>query len=167
MSAMLPGAASGKSSVPADMSLEDYLRRQGKLTYTNVGSSMLPLLRAGKDLFTVRGKGEARAKRGDVVLYRARPGRYVLHRVVKVRPQDYIILGDNCIRGEEGILDAQILGIMESFVRNGKEYRVTDSLCRIYTFCILHSIPLRTAVKKTRRRLVRLLRRLRKAESVS
>ena len=51
---------------------------------------MLPLLREGKDLFTVRKKGPERCKKGDVALYR-RGDACVLHRVIEVRPDDYVI----------------------------------------------------------------------------
>ena len=35
------------------MTFEEVLEREGRLVYTNVGISMLPLLRQGKDLFVV------------------------------------------------------------------------------------------------------------------
>ncbi len=92
------------------------------MTYTNRGVSMLPLLRQGKDLFTVREKGDERCKVGDVVLYRRPPNHYVLHRVVEVRDHDYVILGDNCVNREPGITDDDIIGVMTGFVRGGKEH---------------------------------------------
>ena len=61
------------------MKYEEYLDRYGSLTYANVGVSMLPMLREGKDLFTVVKKGPERCKAGDVVLYR-RGSHYILHR---------------------------------------------------------------------------------------
>ena len=52
------------------ISYEDYLEEYGTLTYSNVGTSMLPLLRQGKDLFTVERKAPGtRCKVGDVVLF--------------------------------------------------------------------------------------------------
>ena len=45
------------------VSYEKYLQRHGTLTYSNVGVSMLPLLRQGRDLFTVEKKGAARCRR--------------------------------------------------------------------------------------------------------
>jgi hypothetical protein len=65
---------------------------------------MLPMLREGKDLFTVVKKGPERCKAGDVVLYR-RGSHYILHRVIEVREKDYVILGDNCVNREYGITD--------------------------------------------------------------
>ena len=52
------------------ISIGEYLEKNGTLTYANVGVSMLPLLRQGRDLFTVRKKGAERCRAGDVVLYR-------------------------------------------------------------------------------------------------
>ena len=105
---------------------EEYLAEHGELTYTNVGVSMLPMLKQGRDLFTLRETTEERCKKYDVVLYRAKNGRYVLHRVVEVREEDYVILGDNCLNKEYGITDADILAVLTRFVRKGKEYSVTD-----------------------------------------
>ena len=129
-------------------SFEDYLNEKGTLTYSNVGVSMMPLLRQGKDLFTVRRKGSQRAKTGDVVLFRRPPDRYVLHRVIEVRPDDYVIMGDNCTGKEIGIKDDDILGIMINFVRNGKIHEVTEPLYRFYTWLILHTISLRVFLKR-------------------
>ena len=73
------------------MDFEKYLDEHGKLTYTNVGVSMLPLLRQGKDLFVLEKKKSGRCNVGDVVLYR-RKHQYVLHRIIDVRANDYVII---------------------------------------------------------------------------
>ena len=57
------------------MTYEDFLESNGELTYTNVGTSMMPLLKQHRDLFTVRRKGSARCRAGDVVLYRRPPNK--------------------------------------------------------------------------------------------
>lgn len=108
------------------VSFEEYLARNDSLTYSNVGVSMLPLLRQGKDLFIVRKKGTERCRKGDVVLYLRPPKSYVLHRIIEVRPNDYVILGDNCVTKEYGIRDEDILGVMTGFIRGGREHSVTE-----------------------------------------
>ena len=130
------------------MSYEEYLNKNGSLTYGNKGVSMLPLLREGQDLFTVRKKEAKRCKAGEVVLYRREPEQYVLHRIIKVWPKDYVILGDNCINMEYGVTDEDILGVMTGFVRDGKEYSVEALWYRIYSFVWLHTAGLRIVVKK-------------------
>ena len=133
------------------MSFEEYLRANGHLTYPIVGVSMLPLLRQDRDVVSVERKTAARCAPGDVVLYR-RGGRYVLHRVIAVRPEDYVILGDNCAAKEYGTTDADILGVMSGFIRNGREHRVEEPAYRLYTWWMLHFIGPRIALKGLWRR---------------
>ncbi|MBQ6632764.1 MAG: S24/S26 family peptidase [Ruminococcus sp.] len=138
---------------------EHYLEENGTLTYSNVGTSMLPLLRQGRDLFTVTKKGAVRCKAGDVVLYRRPPNKYVLHRVIAVRKNDYVILGDNCVNKEYGITDKDIIGVMTGYVRGGKPHTVSDRSYRLYTWYIMHTIPLRITFKKTCAFLKRVIKR--------
>ena len=138
------------------LSFEEYLDQNGSLTYTNVGVSMLPLLRQGRDLFTVEKKGLARCRVGDVVLYRRPPEQYVLHRIVAVRPGDYVPLGDNCIAREYGVTDADVLAVMTGFVRNGRAHSVLKPGYRLYTWLWLHTAALRIPCKRC---LLRLRRR--------
>ncbi|MBE6853977.1 MAG: S26 family signal peptidase [Ruminococcus sp.] len=128
---------------------EEELNRKGSFTYTCSGISMLPLLRQRKDLFTIE-KKSGRCQKYDVVLYKRPPEFYVLHRVVEVRENDYVILGDNCLNKEYAIKDEDIIGVMTSFVRNGKEYTVDHKGYRIYSkvWCFLY--PLRKLWKKFR-----------------
>lgn len=111
---------------------EKYLEENGQLTYKNVGVSMLPLLKQGRDLFTLNRKTSERCKKYDVVLYRRPPDKYVLHRIIEVREEDYVIRGDNCINNEYGITDKDILGVMTSFIHKGKEYSVNDFRYKVY-----------------------------------
>lgn len=103
------------------LTYEEYLEKNGSLTYRNVGTSMLPLLKQGRDLFIVERKTQVRCKKYDVILYRRPPGQYVLHRIVQVRDADYVLLGDNCINKEYGIKDEDVLGVMTGYVRKGKQ----------------------------------------------
>ena len=130
------------------LSYEEYMDKYQRLVRTNVGVSMLPLLRQGRDLFIVEKRGPGRLKAGDVVLYRRPPDKYVLHRIVEVREKDYVILGDNCVNREYGITDDDILGIMTGFVRDGKQHTVPERGYRLYRFLWLHGAPVRVFLKK-------------------
>lgn len=53
------------------------------LVYTNVGVSMMPLLRQGKDLMVIENVQDGRPlHRLDSVLFKRRNGQYVLHRIM-------------------------------------------------------------------------------------
>lgn len=138
-----------------ELTYEEYLEKNGSMTYSNVGTSMMPLLKQGRDLFTVTKKGSERCRKYDVVLYRRPPSSYVLHRVIKVRESDYVILGDNCINKEYGITDDDILGVMTSFVHKGKQHTVNDMTYRIYSHLWVDLSFFRVKLKKLRMKIKR------------
>ncbi len=127
---------------------EQYLAGHGALTYTFKGSSMNPMLKQGRDLFTVKAKTPERCRKYDVVLYRRPPNHYVLHRIVEVHDTDYVILGDNCISKEYGITDEDILAVMTSFTRRGKEHSVQEAPYRIYSRVWYAIYPIRKLYKR-------------------
>lgn len=103
---------------------ERQLEEQGFLLYTTVGFSMRPFLRSGEDIVRIERKTDRRCQKYDVILYRRRTGKYVLHRIVKVRPDSYVLCGDNCWQREPGITDDQVLGVLTGVIRNGKQVDV-------------------------------------------
>lgn len=111
---------------------EEEIRRRGYLLYRNEGDSMLPLIRQGKDLVLISEKPEGRLKKYDVPLYKRDNGQYVLHRILKVRENDYVLCGDNRWQKETGISDRQIIGVLTAVIRNGKKLPITDFRYRLY-----------------------------------
>lgn len=122
--------------------IEKCLKEKGRLTYTFKGTSMNPLLKEGRDLYTLIPKTTKRCKKYDVVLYKKKDKKYVLHRIIKVRNFDYVLQGDNSINKEYGIRDEDIVGIMTSFKRKEKVINVNDWKYCIYVriLTIVHPI---------------------------
>ncbi len=110
---------------------EAELEKHGQLIYTNVGDSMMPLLRERRDLLIIE-RPHGRLKKYDVPLYKRDSGQYVLHRIVKVRNDGYVLCGDNRCCREYGITDRHIIGVLTGFVRDGRTYSVTDWPYRLY-----------------------------------
>ena len=88
--------------------IEAEIEKHGTGIFTNVGDSMMPLLRQRRDIIHIS-KVEGRLKKYDVPLYKRDNGQYVLHRILKVRENDYVICGDNRTGMEEGITDRHII----------------------------------------------------------
>ena len=127
---------------------EEYLRKYHTLTYKNVGVSMLPLLKQGRDSFTVREvKPDESCKIWDVVLYK-RGTHYVLHRIIKIYNDSYDILGDNCIGIERRIPKTDVLGVMTEFTHKGKRCTTRDLRYRLYVFLWCRPYPVRIFLKK-------------------
>lgn len=137
------------------MSFEQCLEEQGSLTYHIKGVSMLPMLKQGCDIFTAVKKCEERCRKYDVVLYRRPPDQYVLHRIIEVRADSYVILGDNCIAKEYNIHDDDIIAVMTSFTHNGRNIQVTNHFYQIYSRIWVALHPVRVFLKRVKAKLFR------------
>ncbi len=140
-------------------SFEELLDSNGFIVYTNVGISMMPLLRQRKDIIEIRKRGPGRLKKYDVVLYK-RGGKYILHRILKVRPDDYVIAGDHNTFLEYGITDADILGVMTRVIRDGREIHMTDPeyLAYVHLWCDFY--PVRIFILRCKRLAARVVRHI-------
>ncbi|MBE6924111.1 MAG: hypothetical protein E7466_02580 [Ruminococcaceae bacterium] len=111
---------------------EEQLETQGVIIHTNLGDSMMPLLREGRDLMVIERRPEGPCKRYDAVLYKRPNGKYVMHRILQVRKDGYVLCGDNRCWREFGVPDSWILGILTAVIKDGKTIRVTDFRYRLY-----------------------------------
>lgn len=121
---------------------EQTLQTEGVLFYRIEGVSMQPMLRQKRDTVVIR-PPQGRLHRLDVALYRRNNGKYVMHRIVRVLPDGYVIRGDNCFFDETDITDREIIGVLTAFVRKGKEHAATDRLYRLYARLWVRFYPLR------------------------
>lgn len=142
-------------------SFEEILKSEGRLVYSNVGTSMLPLIRQGRDLLIIE-KTSGRLDKYDVPLFRRPDGKYVLHRVIKVCPDGYVLRGDNQLIKEKGVTDDQILGVLTAVVRGGKEIRTASPRCRAYARIWCALFPVRAPFLLWCAALRRLRKRIRK-----
>ena len=125
---------------------EQELSQKGCLIYTTSGMSMRPFLRSGQDLMVIEAKKEGRCRVRDVVLYRRDSGKYVLHRIMAVRKDDYVLCGDNCWQLEPGIREDQILGVLTAVIREGKRAEVSELSYRTKVFAWWLMYPVRAVV---------------------
>lgn len=140
--------------------IEDVLSEEGVFVSTTVGCSMYPMLRNRRDTIIIS-PYEGRLKKYDVPLYR-RGSDYILHRIIEVRPDSYVICGDNCIQKEYGISDEQILGVLTGFYRGKKQIDMNGLPYRLYVRCWCAMFPLRKLWKRGRSYLGRRLRKCKK-----
>ena len=84
---------------PSPTCIEQVLREQGEIWRPIEGNSMMPLLDETTDIVKLVA-APPRLARYDLPLYRRPSGELVLHRIIKVRRNHYIICGDNRTRYE-------------------------------------------------------------------
>lgn len=107
------------NNIDNDKSIREILDTYGKYTSLTSGISMWPLLFNQRDNIIVV-KNKDRLKKYDIALYENK-GKYIMHRVVEVHDDHYIIIGDNCIT-KEYVTDDMICGVLVGFFRKGKKY---------------------------------------------
>lgn len=118
-----------------DSNLEKLLDEDGYLVRPIVGVSMMPLLDQNKDAVKLKKTNED-LNVYDVPLYRRPTGEYVLHRIIKVRKNYYIIRGDNCSMTEK-VPKSWILAVAEGFYKEGKYIPCTDENYKQYSVQIV------------------------------
>lgn len=100
--------------------IEEQLSYGKEVCFSPNGISMEPTLYAGRDSVTLKSP-PPKLKKYDIPLYCRNDGQFVLHRVVKVNKDNtYTMCGDNQHWREKGISHNQIIGVVSSFIRNGK-----------------------------------------------
>ena len=130
--------------------LGDVLKKRGIYVGTVNGTSMFPMLRNKKDTVIIKPL-TGKLKKYDVALYRKR-NLYVLHRIVKVAPDGYVICGDNCMNLERDITDEQIIGKLEGFYRGERQISLNSIFYKLYCRVWVALYPMRCFFKKLRLR---------------
>ena len=105
------------------------------------GCSMLPMLRQGKDTVELVSLPE-RLKKYDLPMYRSVGGKYVMHRVVVVKEDHYICLGDNTYTYEK-VLPEQLIALVGAFKRGDRRISVDAPGYRLYCRVWCFIIPVR------------------------
>lgn len=123
------------------------------------GDSMRPLIRRSQDpVFIV--PLTRPLKCGDVVLFEAPPGRYVAHRVRRIKDSYVQTLGDYCWNPDPWIPSSAVLGVAVTVERNGRRIPLDNSLARTLGCVWMAGLPLRRGYWRCRALAGRCLRKI-------
>lgn len=113
------------------------------------GLSMLPMLRQGIDTVELAPLPK-QLKKYDLPVYQYPSGKYVMHRVVSVKDDHYVCLGDNTYQYEH-ITHGQMLGVVSAFKRGDKRIEVDNPWYRLYSRFWVWTYPIRKLYRHCRR----------------
>ena len=113
------------------------------------GDSMRPLIRRGRDPVTIVPLGRP-LRRGDVVLFTLGDGRYVVHRLWRLRGDWVQTLGDHCQNPEPWFPRTQVLGQVLRFKRGRRTFRLDTPGARLLGRIWMASLPLRRSLLRLR-----------------
>lgn len=125
--------------------------------FTVVGNSMYPIFRS--DVEKVMVVKAEKVKKYDVILYRRDDGSYVLHRVVGKGKLGFKLCGDNQTLIEYPVKRENVIAVMTSFERNGREISRNNIWYVLYSFFWCFSIRLRPPLFKIAYKLIKMFKR--------
>ncbi|MBO5907453.1 MAG: S24/S26 family peptidase [Clostridia bacterium] len=128
---------------------EQQLDEHGRIIYTNVGDSMMPFIKQGRDVLVIE-KREGALKKYDVPLYKRPSGQYVLHRIHKVTDKGYVTCGDNRASRERYVLPEQVIGVLTAVIRDGREIADKSFAFKLYAHLGCDGYFIRFALGKIR-----------------
>ncbi len=116
--------------------IEEIIERDGQVLETTYGQSMQPMLRQGENPIVIS-KITSPVKKGDVILFRCESGKYLLHRIIKIRKQGYLTRGDNNLFNDGFIKEKQIKGILTGYYEDEKYIDCSKNFrYKVYSFFI-------------------------------
>ena len=121
------------------------------------GYSMYPMLVPGRDEVIIKPAVFQELKRGDVVLYRREESILVLHRIYKIKNNEFYMVGDNQAEVEGPLQAQQIKGCLTGFIRKGKSISAKNPLYLIASHVWLILLPFRNPLKRIAARLKRVV----------
>ena len=97
------------------------------------GTSMMPLLKEGRDRVELEPCSQERLKKGDVVLYKKNDGTLVLHRIIKTENREFFtVLGDHQFKNAERVNKNQIIAVTCGFFIKGRYVTEKTRWYRLY-----------------------------------
>ena len=134
--------------------IEEQLAAGKEVCFSPNGISMLPMLVPGRDSVTLRAAPD-KLKKYDLPLYRRENGKFVMHRVIKVKKDGtYVMCGDNQYGREPGIKHSQIIGTVVSFERRGRVISCKNPIYRLYCFIRVRERYLTGILVKMKRKIL-------------
>ena len=109
------------------------------------GSSMAPFLVSLRDQVWLE-QPKTPLHTGDILLYRRKSGRYILHRVCAIRNGTLTMIGDAHSVREPGIRPEQVLGRAVCVRRKGKLLKPGNLLWEFFAKIWIRMIPVRRPV---------------------
>ena len=100
--------------------IEEILSSGGKVRIVASGNSMEPVINDGQDTVVLQGIGK-KLQKNDIVLFKRKNGKLVLHRIIAVDVDSVTLRGDNQWTMET-VDKSAVIGILESIERDGKTF---------------------------------------------
>ena len=111
--------------------IREVLASGGQFRLYPRGTSMLPLLRQGRDSVALR-RVDSPIQKNDILFYQRPDGSFVLHRVRAAAPDGLTLMGDNQTVPERGVSPDWVIGRVTRIFRDDREVACDGFGYRLY-----------------------------------
>ena len=111
------------------------------------GNSMSPFLGHHRDTILF-GQPNRELRKGDMVCYQRTNGQFVMHRIYKVKPEGYYIVGDAQTEIEGPVQRDQIFALVKKAQRKGKWIGPENFWWKFFEKVWINMVPIRPLVRK-------------------
>ncbi|MGF0032428.1 S24/S26 family peptidase [Bariatricus sp. SGI.154] len=119
------------------------LTEEGKeVSMIIAGNSMSPFLIHERDSICFK-KPDRKLKKGDMVFYQRPNGQYIMHRICRVKPEGYYIVGDAQQEIEGPVSEEQIFAVITRVNRKGKWIGPGDFWWEFFEHVWVNIVPIR------------------------
>ena len=118
------------------------------------GSSMAPFLVHRRDYIYFK-KPERNLRKGDMVFFERDSGQYVMHRIWKVKPDGYYIVGDAQNEIEGPVREEQIFAIITKVRRKNQWIAPGDFWWEFFEHIWIRMVPVRRIVMKLYAKIIK------------
>lgn len=122
--------------------LRDLVREGKEVSMIISGNSMSPFLIHERDSICFKAPWRE-PRRGDMVFFERSTGQFVMHRILRKKPEGYYIIGDAQKDVEGPVEQEQIFAIITKACRKGKWLKPGDFWWEFFEHVWLRVIPLR------------------------
>lgn len=117
--------------------MKEALEQDKEVIFTITGISMMPMLYHRRDKVCLV-KPHGYLKKYDIPLYVRDNGKYILHRIVKAKGDQYVTIGDNQWIKESSVSHSQVIGVVKGFWRKNQYISCENAwyfiYCRVWVF---------------------------------
>lgn len=142
--------------------ITEILANNGTVKLTITGNSMRPLWHSRKDEVVLQRCEPDNLKKYDIPLYQREDGKYIIHRIIKVKRDTFDIVGDAQTEIERDVPKSSIIAVVSEFTHKGKLVKCSNTLYKIYSFLWCLVRPMRRFIFKAYGFLIKIKKRKKK-----
>ena len=134
--------------------LRELIEEGKEVSMLIAGSSMAPFLVHRRDYIYFK-KPERNLRKGDMVFFERDSGQYVMHRIWKVKPDGYYIVGDAQNEIEGPVREEQIFAIITKVKRKDHWIEPGDFWWEFFEHIWIRMVPVRRIVMKLYAKIIK------------